>query len=111
MPMQIRGECVKCGGENKLLDEVSRVCDDCRTNSRGFREYLRLYPEKGAKITLDESSLACEGAHCWLRLMIKNTEGVSALLSVPEVKALLRALHEFVDEAEDGLLIEPATIE
>lgn len=108
MPMRIRGECAKCGGENKLLDEVSRVCDDCRVNSRGFREYLRLYPDRGAKITLDESSLAGEGAHCWLRLMTTNMEGVSALLSVAEARTLADALHQFADEAEDGLLTEPA---
>lgn len=88
-----------------------------RFTERGFRLYAVGAVTRDGVVMLQESSIALEGAHVWLRVKQNYLHGehddqkmphASTQLNVAQAKHIRDALDEFVKEAEANDLIEPA---
>jgi hypothetical protein len=84
---------------------------ELETTERGFRVFGRV-PTKYGVLRVQESSLACEGAHVWLfheiDKVFKRFKVRDAQISVASARALVKALRVFIKEAEGDKLTEPA---
>jgi hypothetical protein len=65
-------------------------------------------PCRDGTLRVWESSLAGEGAHARLHLVEPAYKDASGHFGVPQAKALVAALQQFIDAAESGMLTEPA---
>ena len=75
--------------------------DEKRYTERGFRIFTEFSTPRGT-VTVQESSLAFEGAHAWI---FKNGEGIQ--VSAKDAERIIEALQRFVAEAKAGELVEP----
>ena len=78
--------------------------------TRRFRLFGHLRSERNGEIRVQESSVAFEGAHCWVFAGDDDTGGQSLHLSVSQARELVEALMVFIAEAEADELTEPAVL-
>lgn len=87
------------------------MSDEKLRTQRGFRIFLAGVEQRGGTVSLVESSMAFEGAHCLLYEEDPSGALTHVLLDVSGAKAVRDALDIFIREAEAGELTEPATRE
>lgn len=86
---------------------------------RGFAIFGRVPTANGGSVRVQESSIAFEGAHCWLFLdgercsdhHLHGHQKPDPHLNVAQAKQLREALDAFITAAEADELTEPAEVD